>query len=182
VASSVGAGDAERPVSHRGTAGRDAQRSDRAGPAKYYSGPQTRPCARRVIRRGLRCSPAAGTSTKDVSQTCDPVLLSASHSAARAAAARRAFQVEATGRQHVVRRQTCALAGPRHRDRALSGNLIHSRVKNESCNLNMLIRTRYFRTTSEIMYPAMRARQAIGTATGCRQPRIEKSEAVSNAA
>ena len=42
MASSVGAGDAERPVSHRGTTGRDAQRSDRAGPAKYYPEPQTR--------------------------------------------------------------------------------------------------------------------------------------------
>ena len=49
--------------------------------------------------------------------------------------------------------------------RALSGKFIHSRVKNESCNLNMLIRTKYFRTASEIMYPAMRVRQAIGTAT-----------------
>ena len=161
MASSVGAGDAERPVSHRGTAGRDAQRSDRAGPAKYYSGPQTRPAG--------SVAPA-GDSERIAMQsrrtgTCDPVLLSASHSAARAAVARRSFQVEATGRQNVVRRPTCALAGPRLRDRALSGNLIHSRVKNESCNLNMLIRSRYFRTTSEIMYPAMRARQAIGTAT-----------------
>ena len=106
MASSVGAGDAERPVSHRGTTGRDAQRSDRAGPAKYYPEPQT---------RSAGSVAPAGDSERIAMQsrrtgTCDPVLLSASHSAARAAAARRAFQVEATGRQHVVRRQTCALA------------------------------------------------------------------------
>ncbi len=41
----MGAGGAERPVSHHGKAGRDAQRARayRAGPAQYYSGPQTRP-------------------------------------------------------------------------------------------------------------------------------------------
>ena len=169
MASSVGAGDARRaarvPPWH-GWAGRSAGRPCRArqillratDPAGSVAlaGDSERPKFAMQTRR---------TGTKDVLQTCDPVLLSASHSAARAAVARRSFQVEATGRQHVVRRPTCALAGPRLRDRALSGNLIHSRVKNESCNLNMLIRTRYFRTTSEIMYPAMRARQAIGTAT-----------------
>jgi hypothetical protein len=102
VASSVGAGDAERPVSHRGTTGRDAQRSDRAGPAKYYPEPQT---------RSAGSVAPAGDSERIAMQsrrtgTCDPVLLSASHSAARAAAARRAFQVEATGRQHVPGSQT----------------------------------------------------------------------------
>jgi hypothetical protein len=51
---------------------------------------------------------------------------------------RRALQVEATGWQHVVRRQTSALAGPSLRDRELSGNLMQSRVKNERCNLNIL--------------------------------------------
>jgi hypothetical protein len=167
VASSVGAGDAERPVSHRGTAGRDAQRSDRAGPAKYYSGPQTRPAG--------SVAPA-GDSERIAMQsrrtgTCDPVLLSASHSAARAAVARRSFQVEATGRQHVVRRPTCALAGPRLCDRAFSGKLVHSkqnlqkRVAAECRKLMDLIRTRYLRTTSQIMYPAIRARQAIRNAT-----------------
>ena len=141
----MGAAGAERPVSHRGKAGRDDQQADGAGSAQYYYGTQTRPAgseapageSERISMQSRR------TGKKDVSQPCDPVLWSASHPAVRAAAARRAFQVEATGRQHVVRRQTCALVGPRLRvrDRAFSESQF--RVKNERCNINILIRTVY---------------------------------------
>ena len=39
----MGAAGAERPVSHRGKAGRDDQHADGAGSAQYYYGTQTRP-------------------------------------------------------------------------------------------------------------------------------------------
>jgi hypothetical protein len=122
-----------------------AQRADRAGPAQYYSGPQTRPAGSVVPAEDSEriAMPSRCTGTKDASPPCDPVLLFASQPAALAAAARKAFQVQATGRQHVVRRQTCALVGPRLRvrDRAFSESQF--RVKNERCNINILIRTVY---------------------------------------
>ena len=141
----MGAAGAERPVSHRGKAGRDDQHADGAGSAQYYYGTQTRPAGSEAPAGDSEKSSMQShrTGKKDVSQPCDPVLWSASHPAVRAAAARRAFQVEATGRQHVVRRQTCALVGPRLRDRELSGNRIQSRDKSERCNLTILIRTVY---------------------------------------
>jgi hypothetical protein len=68
----AGARAAERPVtvSHRGKAGRDAQQAVSAGPAQYYSGPQTQPAgsvapagdSERIAMQSRRAV------TKDVSQ------------------------------------------------------------------------------------------------------------------
>ena len=108
---------------------------------------------RLVIRRGLRCSPAA---------LAHAIRFSCPHPILRPGRPRHGGRFKL--------RPPAGSMWPGFADRhahwrALSRNLIHARVKNESCNLNMLIRTRYFRTTSEIMYPAMRVRQAISTAT-----------------